>query len=179
MTRVQDFYDEQSDDAPGAGVAFGALTPEQRRSWRAVLDGGWKVLAMINQGLSDAGFSAPSDLRVLEVLGRERRLRISDIASATHIQMSTVSRQIGRLVEQGWVERVDEVRGDDARHRWVRLTAAGREHLTQIVECRDAQVREHVVAVLGEDDFCTFGTLFQRLADEAGEVLAAPAPEEG
>jgi hypothetical protein len=107
MTRVQDFYDEQSDDAPGAGVAFGALTPEQRRSWRAVLDGGWKVLAMINQGLSDAGFSAPSDLRVLEVLGRERRLRISDIASATHIQMSTVSRQMRATVGFGSPRRAE------------------------------------------------------------------------
>ncbi len=104
-------------------------------------------------------------------------MRISDIASSTHIQMSTVSRQIGRLVDQGLVERIDEVDGDDARHRWVRATATGRERLRRLVACRDAAVYEHVVSVLGEEDFLVLGSLFQRLTGEGGtwpEGLTSP-----
>ncbi|MFT3898713.1 MAG: MarR family winged helix-turn-helix transcriptional regulator [Gordonia sp. (in: high G+C Gram-positive bacteria)] len=142
----------------------GQLTPEERRVWESVTSGGWKLLEQVNQGLSDAGFSSSPDLRVLETLGREPRMRISDVAAATHIQMSTISRQISRLIDQGLVERVDDVEGDDARHRWVRPTAAGREHLRELVACRDAMVRQHVIDVLGEDDFRALGEIYGKLA---------------
>ena len=92
-----------------------------------------------------------------------------DIAAATHIQMSTVSRQISRLLDQGLVERVDDVQGDDARHRWVRPTAAGSAYLRELVELRDSLVRENVVDVLGEEDFLELGRLFKKLAQNTGQ----------
>ncbi|GAB09807.1 MarR family transcriptional regulator [Gordonia araii NBRC 100433] len=169
MTALRDFDDEQQ-----AADERAALTPAQRCAWESVVHGGWKLLATVNQRLADAGFSSTPDLRVLEALGREPRMRISDIAAATHIQMSTVSRQVSRLIDAGLVERVEEVKGDDARHRWVRPSAAGLEHLRELIACRDALVVEHVVNVLGEDDFLELGRLFGKLTVE-GETC----PEEG
>ncbi|MFT4200443.1 MarR family winged helix-turn-helix transcriptional regulator [Gordonia sp. (in: high G+C Gram-positive bacteria)] len=139
------------------------LTPQQRRAWEAVVNGGWKLLAQVNQGLSDGGFSSSPDLRVLETLGREERMRISDVARATHIQMSTMSRQITRLIDEGWVERVEDLKRDDARHRWVRPTEAGRAYLAKLVAYRDEMVRRHVVDVLGEEDFQTLGEIYGKL----------------
>ena len=65
-------------------------------------------MARVNQGLVDAG-SPYAGSSCWRRSGRVSRMRISDIAAATHIQMSTVSRQISRLLDQGLVERVDDV----------------------------------------------------------------------
>ncbi len=161
MTAPPPFDQDQS------GAAL--LNMNERSAWESVVYGGWQLMARVNQGLVDAGFSSTPDLRVLEALGRVSRMRISDIAAATHIQMSTVSRQISRLLDQGLVERVDDVQGDDARHRWVRPTAAGSAYLRELVEMRDSLVRENVVDVLGEEDFLELGRLFKKLAQNTDQ----------
>jgi len=175
MAALSEFHDGPAGDDGEVQRAAdtGRLTDAEHRAWRSVVQGGWRLFAQINQGLADAGFSSTPDLRVMEVLGRAERMRISDIAAATHIQMSTISRQIARLVDQGLVERVDEVKGDDARHRWVRPTKAGREYLQGLVEARDDQVHKHVVEVLGDEDFQTLGRLFGKLADKGEECSDA------
>ncbi len=157
MTAAAD-YDEDDEALGGVG-----LTGAQRRAWESVVDGGWRILTLVNQTTADLGYPSTPDLRVLDALGREPRMRISDIAAATHIQMSTVSRQISRLIEQEMVERVAEVDSDDARHRWVRPTEAGREYLDGLLRCRDQAVRKHVLDVLGEDGFLELGVLFAKL----------------
>lgn len=159
MTALRDFDEQEAADS--------ALSRVQQSAWESVVQGGWKLFAMVNQGLDDAGF-ASTDLRVMQVLGRAPRMRISDIAAATHMQMSTVSRQIGRFVDQGLVERVDDVAGDDARHRWVRPTACGYDYLRRLVEKRDEIVHQRVVTVLGEADFLALGRMFQQVSDSAG-----------
>lgn len=159
MTAVREHDHGDGPDAEGT-----PLTGEQRTTWDAVVDGGWKLFATVNHYLADAGFTSTPDLRVMEALGRESQMRISDIAAATHIQMSTVSRQISRLIEQGMVERVTEIDEDDARHRWVRPTAEGSDYLDGLVRCRDAALREHVLSVLDEEEFRRLGEIFRKLA---------------
>ncbi|NMO01765.1 MarR family transcriptional regulator [Gordonia sp. TBRC 11910] len=137
------------------------LSGSQRSSWDNIVAGGWHLYAAINQGLSDAGIPQTQDWRVLEALSRHERLRISDLASITQISLSTVSRQITRLVEAGRVERIDV--DCDARQRWVRVTAEGSCYLSRVAKERDQMVKRHLIDVLTPEEFAALGAIFGKV----------------
>ena len=126
------------------------LTPEQTALWHSFVDGGWALMAQVNGVFSAHGWTT-TDLRILEVLASRQQFGISELATTVHMGVSTVSRQIGRMIDTGDVVRV---RSDlDGRHRLVRITDDGRATLSRIAAVRDHVVREYVVDVLGVDDF--------------------------
>lgn len=134
--------------ATGAPV----LTADQLALWQSFVDGGWALMAQVNSTFGAHGWTT-TDLRLLEVLATREEFGISELASTVHMGVSTVSRQIGRMIDTGDVVRV---RSDlDGRHRLVRITDAGRDTLARITEVRDRVIREYVIDVLGEDDFTT------------------------
>ncbi|GAB20215.1 putative MarR family transcriptional regulator [Gordonia effusa NBRC 100432] len=133
------------------------FTESERQSWDDFVSGGWHLFAAINQGLADAGLPQTPDWRVLEALSRHDQMRISDLASATQISLSTVSRQITRLVETGRVERVVG-EACDARQRWVRVSDEGKRFLVEASELRDKLVRKFVVDVVTPEEFAILGT---------------------
>ncbi|MGV9479372.1 MarR family winged helix-turn-helix transcriptional regulator [Gordonia aichiensis] len=134
--------------ATGAPV----LTADQLALWQSFVDGGWALMAQVNSTFGAHGWTT-TDLRLLEVLGTREQFGISELASTVHMGVSTVSRQIGRMIDTGDVVRV---RSDlDGRHRLVRITDAGRDTLERITAVRDRVIREYVIDVLGEDDFTT------------------------
>lgn len=126
------------------------LTPDQVALWHSFVDGGWALMAQVNSVFSAHGWTT-TDLRILEVLASRQQFGISELATTVHMGVSTVSRQIGRLIDTGDVVRV---RSDlDGRHRLVRITDDGRATLSRITTVRNHVVREYVVDVLGVDEF--------------------------
>ncbi|AZG46774.1 MarR family winged helix-turn-helix transcriptional regulator [Gordonia insulae] len=136
------------------------LTPTEREVWRSFTHGGWGLLAEINAAMSAHGMSQ-ADLRVLEALGRRSELGISELAATVHMTVSTVSRQIARLIDDGIVERVE--RGTDGRHRFVRITDGGRDVLDDHVRVRDALIRRLVIEQVTTDEFETLGEVFRKI----------------
>ncbi|MFW0789693.1 MarR family winged helix-turn-helix transcriptional regulator [Gordonia sp. CPCC 205333] len=148
-------------DSSGPSGGSHSFSEAERRSWDDFVSGGWHLFAAINQGLAEAGLPQTPDWRVLEALSKHDRLRISDLASITQISLSTVSRQITRLVEAGRVERVDGA--DDGRQRWVRVTTEGRCYLVRAALVRDKLVRQYVIDVLTPEEFEKLGAALAKV----------------
>jgi DNA-binding MarR family transcriptional regulator len=116
----------------------------------------------------------PSGLRVtqfslLRTLARSGRSRITDLAAATLIDRTALSRNLDPLVERGLVEIVQ---GADARTREVALTRAGRSAIrAALPHWQTAQAE--VAQALGTE---RLGALIETLA--AIESLH-PASSEG
>lgn len=136
------------------------LSPAQREVWRTFVSGGWGLLAEINTALSNSGFSQV-DLRVLEGLQDSQERGISELAAVVHMSVSTVSRQITRIVEEGLAERAAS--GTDGRHRLVRITQRGREVLAQHAAVRDDTIARLVVDPLTPEEFRMLGEMFAKI----------------
>jgi len=67
---------------------------------------------------------------LLQFIGATRGCRATDIASSFHLNRSTVSRQVGSLLEQGLVEYAARTEESHHRGRELQLTDQGRERLT-------------------------------------------------
>ena len=94
--------------------------------------------------------------------------RLSDLAAAQGVNVSTASRHVKRLVEAGYVEVTCDP--GDARARRYSLTPTGRDVLTRV---RDAR-RAHLARILDDwdpDDVAALATGLERIvtAFEADE----------
>ncbi|GAC67720.1 MarR family winged helix-turn-helix transcriptional regulator [Gordonia soli] len=145
---------------PDGGDA--SLSEAEQAVWRQVVDGGWGLLAVVNESMARSNLS-PADLRVLEALDASTLCSISELAGRTHIRLSTLSRHVARLIDEGSVERVSSP--VDGRHRLVRVTDHGRDVLREHVKARDILIRQHVIDVLSDEDFESLGRIFGRIAD--------------
>ncbi|MDL9937677.1 MarR family winged helix-turn-helix transcriptional regulator [Gordonia sp. ABSL1-1] len=150
-----------------------ALTPTEGETWSAFVDGGWALFALVTDQLSAQGLSV-ADMRVLEALAGAPQRGISELAGAVHMRVSTVSRQIGRLIEDGDVEKLKS--DGDGRHRLVRLTDKGRATLNEHVRVRDAVIRRYVVDVLSPEEYACLGRAFRSIGDA---VIGEQAKEKG
>lgn len=146
-------------------AAEGALDGRQRELWHEFVEGGWVLYRAVFREIDQSS----ADWRLLEVLSYAPHMRISDLAEATQIGLSTVSRQVSRFMDRGFVERVD-ADGDDARQKWVRITDLGRTEVAPILEARDRAVRRLIIDRLSDSEFeqlCgLFGTLGRRIAED-------------
>ena len=168
--RVEDttLAEPQGGDFAERGADGPALTPEQQKLWQQFVSGGWMMYRAFFREIDRAAPLTSADWRLLEVLASAPQLRISDLADATQIGLSTVSRQVSRFLERGYVVRAESVE-DDARQKWVQITDEGMEALKPILDTRDRAVRRLVVDQLTPEEFeqlCTlFGNLGARIAE--------------
>ena len=94
---------------------------------------------------------------------REEPRRVSDIAAALHLDVSTVSRQVSHLVAKGFVERQPDA--SDGRAHVLALTGPGRELLVDIRERRNAWLAE-VTSAWTTSDLDHLDRLLLRFADD-------------
>lgn len=92
---------------------------------------------------------------------REEPRRVSDIAAALHLDVSTVSRQVSQLVAKGFVERVPDA--SDGRAHVLALTEPGRELLVDIRGRRNTWLAE-VTSDWSAADLADFDRLLLRFA---------------
>ena len=96
---------------------------------------------------------------LLARVGEHEPARLSDIAAATGVDVSTASRTAARLVEQGYIERsTDPV---DARASLLRLTPDGKDALNRLTEARHEWLRE-ILAEFQPADRAQFADLLER-----------------
>ena len=91
-----------------------------------------------------------------------RRLRMSDLAGASALSLSGMTRIVNRLEGQGLVHR--ERSCSDGRGWNAVLTDAGLERLRQAWPTHLASVRRHVFDHLNDVDVPAFATALQRFA---------------
>ena len=86
-------------------------------------------------------------------------VRLSDVATAMGVDISTASRPVAKLVERGWVER----RADpaDARAFLLRCTPAGRKVVDRLRAARHEWLRD-VLATFDAGEREQFAELFDR-----------------
>ncbi|GEE00400.1 hypothetical protein nbrc107696_08460 [Gordonia spumicola] len=140
------------------------LDDRERDLWSQFVTGGWVLYRSLFKQIDSSSSLPSADWRGLEVLAATRELRISDLADATQIPLSTVSRQVGRFIDKGYVDRVDG--GDvDGRQKWVRITAAGKAVVAPILAERDRVVRRLVIESLTDEEFAVFCQTFGKIGD--------------
>ena len=102
--------------------------------------------------------------------------RLSDLAAAAGVELSTASRQVARLVDQGYVAR--EVDPTDARASRHRLTDSGRDLRSRLKQAVRSWF-ELVLADFADDERQALGALLTRLVGGMAELSESPADEPG
>ena len=102
----------------------------------------------------------------LAVLHETRRLGIvrpSDLAAQMRLDLSTISRHLRSLEQQGMVQRTADP--DDARAQQISITARGTGLLKRAMDHRTATISD-AIAHWSEDDRGALRDLLRRLADD-------------
>ena len=112
----------------------------------------------------------------LEVLGRlaaapGRNLRLSDVAAATGLSLSRISRIVDALCARELVERRSS--RSDARAVEAHLTDAGLTLARAAQATHFASVQERFFDQLGPDELATLAQVFSRFAPRAAEACDA------
>ena len=102
-------------------------------------------------------------------------MRLSDLATAVHVDASTVSRQAAQLVAERLLER--RPHPEDGRASVVGLTEAGRAVVADIKERRRAFFAQ-TVRDWSEDDLHAFTSLLHRFVDDTESTYAAATATE-
>ena len=108
----------------------------------------------------------PVDKAGLAVLHETRRLgtfRPSDFAAEMRLDVSTISRHLRSLEQQGLVQRSADP--DDARAQRISITARGGHVLNRVMDHRAATIRDAIVH-WPEADRSALRQLLRRLADD-------------
>ena len=123
--------------------------------------------------LSRLPVDEPVDKAGLAVLHEMRRLgtiRPSDLAAQMRLDLSTISRHLRSLEQQGLVRRTADP--DDARALRISITTGGSDVLTRMMDRRAATIRD-AIAHWREDDRSALRGLLRRLADDLSDVPAS------
>ena len=150
--------------------ASGASTDCQREQWQELIRSGVVLWTAVTRRVGEVTDLADPEWRVLDMIDRLGQVRISDLAEYTQIGMSTVSRTVSRAIEHGLVETCDGPH-DDARHKWVRLTEAGKAEAKPIQEARDTAVRELMMDQMTPSEWDMLNDVFARILVNAEAEL--------
>ena len=139
------------------------LSDDEQHAWRAYLDATRLLLQKLDRQLvRDAGISF-TDFELLVMLSEAPRacMRMGELADAVTTTRSGVTRAIGRLVEAGWVCRVECE--DDKRGTLAELTDAGAAKLAAASPGHVAEVRKNMFDLLSPRDVAIFAHAYQEM----------------
>lgn len=121
------------------------LSADEQRAWRAYLESSRVLFDALDRQLQrDAGIPQ-TYYEILVQLSEapERALRMSTLADFTRSSRSRLSHAVDRLVERGWVERVDCP--TDKRGQLARMTNEGFAALVDAAPGHVAAVRKFMI----------------------------------
>lgn len=128
--------------------------------WRA-----FKAFEAIDRQSIDAlGFRTLSDFAVLEIVYHKGPQPVNTIGKKVHLTSGSITTAVDRLERDGLVERVACPK--DRRVVHVRLTDAGRAHITKAYAAHKAHLDE-AFAVLSPDEKLTLATLLRKAGRSA------------
>lgn len=139
------------------------LTPREERAWRALMRLMVVMPRAIDEGLSQEGGLSLTRYVVLMRLSEapDRSLRMGDLAEASSVSPSRMTRIIQSMITEGLVAR-GAVPGD-GRASLVTLTDGGLRRLEDAWPAHLAGVRSLVMDHLDPDDLDDFHRILRRL----------------
>lgn len=148
---------------PARGREGDLLTPLELRAWRGMLRAHAALLRTLDADLRAAHGLSVTSYEVLMLLGTSprKRMRISELSSATLLSVSGMSRMVDRLVREGLAVR--ESCEDDGRGAEVALTPSGRGRLRAARAGHLAGVRREFLARFSDDELAVMGDFWSRV----------------
>jgi DNA-binding MarR family transcriptional regulator len=110
------------------------------------------VTKIYNQALRPHGLTV-SQMNILVAASYLGQAKQQDICKALHLEKSTLSRDLARMRERGWVT---EAPGDDGRSSLLRVTAHGGRLLQGAIPAW-RQAQQQAAALLGEREITAIG----------------------
>lgn len=135
------------------------LSEEEQRAWRTHLDVSRLLTYQLEKDLQPFGLTM-NDYEILVNLSEseDRRMRMSDLASATLQSKSRLSHQITRMENAGLVRR--ENCESDRRGLYAVLTEPGWDTMRKVAPHHVASVRRHFIDLLTPEDLkALYGSL--------------------
>ncbi|WP_422395691.1 MarR family winged helix-turn-helix transcriptional regulator [Rhodococcus sovatensis] len=139
------------------------LDAAEMRAWRAYVDGGQRLMGVLNKDLQDAHNLTMAEYRILVMLSEssDGSLRMSELADGVLSSRSRLTHQIRRMESDGMVDRSTCV--DDGRGVLAVITAEGRRRLTEAAPTHVVSVRKHLVDLLTERELAVLGDIFEKV----------------
>ncbi|WP_168708323.1 MULTISPECIES: MarR family transcriptional regulator [unclassified Rhodococcus (in: high G+C Gram-positive bacteria)] len=141
------------------------------RAWRAYVDGGQRLMGVLNNDLQDAHGLTMAEYRILVMLSEspDGSVRMSDLADGVLSSRSRLTHQIRRMEGDGMVSR--NTCADDGRGVLAVITDEGARRLAEAAPTHVSSVRKHLVDLLTRRQLTVLGDIFE-------EVDAAMAESE-
>jgi len=123
------------------------------------------VTKIYNRALRPHGLTV-SQMNILVAASHLGQARQQDICQALHLEKSTLSRDLARMRDRGWVAGSP---GDDGRSNLLRVTAHGEKLLQKAIPAW-RQAQEQAAALLGERDIVALGRAAKTLRSSSHEL---------
>ncbi|MBX4171939.1 MULTISPECIES: MarR family transcriptional regulator [Rhodococcus] len=139
------------------------LSDTEHDLWRTYLDATRLLLQQLDRQLvRDTGISF-TDYEILVVLSEapQQRLRMRELAEASTVTRSGITRAVTRLENAGWVRRVHCE--SDKRGAWAELTDCGAATLAAAAPGHVAAVRANMLDLLSPRDITTMTYRFDEI----------------
>jgi DNA-binding MarR family transcriptional regulator len=164
------------DDAaaePDGGRDAPWLSDDEQRLWRAHLEVSRLLMYQLERELQPWGLST-NDYTLLVELSEspKRRMRMTDLATATLQSKSRLSHQITRMEAAGLVVREDCA--GDRRGLYAVLTEQGWEVMSRLAPVHVRSVREHFVDRLDADQVASMYEALAPIAEHLRELRGRP-----
>ncbi|MFM9135685.1 MAG: MarR family winged helix-turn-helix transcriptional regulator, partial [bacterium] len=133
------------------------LSAAEQESWRAWIAASTLLPDRLSRDLVDEAGMSLADYEILMYLSEapDRRMRMSDLATATLSSRSRLSHHVDRLEGAGMVSR--HPCSDDRRGSFAVLTAAGWDMVVDVAPLHVESVRRRLVDILSPQEFAELG----------------------
>lgn len=117
-----------------------------------------------------------AQLRVVSLIEQLGPVRITELAEADNCSQPTITQQVRKLAERGWIDRADDP--EDARASLISLSAKGHEIVAQARAARAAAIAPLLMELDDADRDTLRATtdLLVRLCDRATKISRDPHP---
>lgn len=151
------------------------LDATQQRDWRALVMATTLLFDRLDDDLRRSHGISLAEYEILVRLSESEghRVRMAQLADAVAHSRSRVTHTVKRLEASGYVKR-DRI-PEDGRGVVCALTDAGMDLLRMMAPTHVSGVREHLVDLVGADDFEAMGRVMNAVADHL--IAAHPAME--
>ena len=160
--------DGSSAGAAARGAGGDLLTPLELEAWRGMLRAHASLVRALDADLRASHGLSLTSYEALMLLGTSprKRMRISELSSATLLSVSGMSRMVDRLAREGLVVR--ESCEEDGRGAEVSLTPVGRARLRAARGGHLAGVRREFLGRFSDDELAAMGGFWRRIDPEDG-----------
>ncbi|MFD4180065.1 MarR family winged helix-turn-helix transcriptional regulator [Rhodococcus sp. NPDC058514] len=153
----------QIDGVQGATPRW--LDGTEMAAWRGFIDGGQRLMEVLNRDLQDRHGITLADYRILVMLSEspDGSVRMSELADGVVASRSKLTHQVRRMEADGMVARNTCI--EDGRGVLAILTEEGRRRLEEAAPTHVGGVRRYLVDLLGRDELKTVAGVFAKVDD--------------